>query len=634
MSARTGARWWIVLGVAAATAVVGFVLGARWPFETVTGAFGSDRDEGSSWSPYVRTDLPRYENLSIARGDSLFLLGGFIALDPQGNALATDHVEILDLRTGEFEDKAPLPMGLTHAGGALVGDSIWVVGGFVGDHPGPVTDEVWVYSIPDDAWSPGPSLPLGRGGGQLVLLGDTLHYFGGWLPDRNTGSTDHWQLVIGDSAWTPVAEFPIPRGHFTHLRVDGGFYAIGGNIGHDPLPVDVPAVHWFHPDAGQWVRGPDLPFAVSHTEPATVPYEGGAVMVGGRSRTSGRENLDDVLYFDVESQRWVHLGRLSVPFLGGTAGIVGDTLVTGMGAEVGNDPRNAQLWKRPLRNRWLPLDSLPHAVSSAGAAVVDGIVYAVGQGTRHTMAYDVAAGQWLADDVVDTRPWGGGGARVEVFDGRILVVGARFRGAGQAQAFDPGIDEWRLDALLPEPVSDVATAVLEGRLYAMGGMVEDGTVAGVYSIGPGESSWTAHPPLPRPRSHAAAGSDGSRVFVFGGRDDSGAPSNDLQVYDPAIGAWEVEPARASMPEARASQGRAVFVDGEFWLIGGEGPSGVSRRVDVFDPVAGSWRAGPELTVGRAGAAPVLDGGRILLAGGRSPSGEAMARFEYIWPRRR
>ncbi|NNF39531.1 MAG: hypothetical protein HKN71_12740 [Gemmatimonadetes bacterium] len=637
MSERARSTWLAMLGVAVATAVAGFIAGNRWPLQAVGDLFRSSdaATSESPWTPYVTTDLPRYENLAIASGDSLFLLGGFIALDAEGNALATDRVEILNLRTGEFERRSPLPMPLTHGGGARVRDSIWVVGGFVGDHPGPTTDEVWVYSIVDDSWSAGPSLPVDRGGGQLVALGDTLHFFGGYLPDRNTGSTDHWRLVIGDSAWTPSADFPLPRGHFTQLRLDSGFLAIGGNIGHDPLPVDVPAVHWFDPSEATWVAGPELPFAISHTEPATAPYEGGAVMVGGRSRPTGRENLDDVLFLDSELGRWVHLGRLSVPFLGGTAGIFADTLVTGMGAETGNDPRNAQLWKRPLRNRWLRLDDLPHGIDGVGAAARNGTLYAVGNGTGRTLAYSIASGRWAPDEAVDTRPWAGGAAAVESWDGRIAVVGGRLGSAGQFQIFEPEAGEWRVGPTLPEPLAHVATAQVGGRLYALGGLADGTAVSSVYSIAPGEPAWTSHTPLPGPRSHAAAGSDGRRVFVFGGRDEAGAVTDDVQVYDPieqrwtttASGDWE------TMPEPRAEQGRAVFLDGEFWLIGGESDSGATRAVDLFNPETMTWRVGPELESPRAGGAPVLDGDRILLVGGRADSWEPTAKLDYIWPKR-
>ncbi len=77
-------------------------------------------------------------------------------------------------------------------------------------------------------------------------------------------------------------------------------------------------------------------------------------------------------------------------------------------------------------------------------------------------------------------------------------------------------------------------------------------------------------------------------------------------------------------------GKAVFLDGEFWVFGGEtlngagaNPRGTYDRVDIYDPVARRWRAGPPRRSGRHGIFPVLDDGRILIAGGGDRAGHSM-----------
>jgi hypothetical protein len=71
-------------------------------------------------------------------------------------------------------------------------------------------------------------------------------------------------------------------------------------------------------------------------------------------------------------------------------------------------------------------------------------------------------------------------------------------------------------------------------------------------------------------------------------------------------------------------GRAPFVDGRFYVIGGEmadGPGadehGVYDRVDIYDVEQNVWVEGPPLSTARHGIFPVLVGSRrILVAGGR------------------
>jgi hypothetical protein len=70
-------------------------------------------------------------------------------------------------------------------------------------------------------------------------------------------------------------------------------------------------------------------------------------------------------------------------------------------------------------------------------------------------------------------------------------------------------------------------------------------------------------------------------------------------------------------------GKAIYDGREFWVFGGEtldAPGatklGVFDRVDIYDPVANRWRAGPPLPTARHGIFPVLAGDRVyVIAGG-------------------
>ena len=166
-------------------------------------------------------------------GNTAYLLGGFWTIDP--SLKATARVDALDVTTGTWRRMKDMPLALTHAPAAAVDGTVWMAGGFEGDHPGPVTARVWRWEPGTDTWTLGPSLPAPRGGGALVALGNTLHYFGGFHPDRNTNSADHWQLTIGETAWQPRAPMPNPRGHLIGVALDGWIYAISGNLGHDPV---------------------------------------------------------------------------------------------------------------------------------------------------------------------------------------------------------------------------------------------------------------------------------------------------------------------------------------------------------------------------------------------------------------
>lgn len=88
-------------------------------------------------------------------------------------------------------------------------------------------------------------------------------------------------------------------------------------------------------------------------------------------------------------------------------------------------------------------------------------------------------------------------------------------------------------------------------------------------------------------------------------------------------------------------GKAVWLDGEFWVIGGETENGLGAtksrtyaRVDIFDPVRNSWRIGRALPTPRHGIFPLTDAGMIFVAGGGPiAAGSESSVFEIIWPRR-
>jgi hypothetical protein len=77
-------------------------------------------------------------------------------------------------------------------------------------------------------------------------------------------------------------------------------------------------------------------------------------------------------------------------------------------------------------------------------------------------------------------------------------------------------------------------------------------------------------------------------------------------------AWELLP---DAPFARLEMAVAAH-DGRIWLAGGLSPLGEAlTEVDVFDPASGEWSEGPSLPTGLHHAALVSDGERLILIGG-------------------
>ena len=137
-------------------------------------------------SPFTAVLVPA----AVVKG-YFYLFGGFT-----DDLNASNRVDVYDPATDTWNRKKDMPVGLTHLNAVVDGDHIWLAGGFKGKHPGPLTDEVWKYDIASDSWAPGPRLPQPRAGGGLAVLEHRLHYFGGYLADREKNTGDHWSLAI------------------------------------------------------------------------------------------------------------------------------------------------------------------------------------------------------------------------------------------------------------------------------------------------------------------------------------------------------------------------------------------------------------------------------------------------------
>ena len=634
--------------IGAIGAAGGFVIGRKWPIETITQLFPSRRAVPAPWREFTRVEVPRYQNAQAAIRGTLYLIGGFWTQ----NTKATARVDAVDLTTGASRRLRDMPVATTHANAAVLGDTVWMVGGFEGDHPGPATARVWRWDTRNDTWSAGPPLPVPRASGVLVAVGDTLHYIGGYLPDRNTDSPDHWRFVKGKTAWEPRAPLPRPRGHLSGVFLDGWIYAISGNIGHDPIPIDVKIAERYNPRTDRWESLPDLPFPVSHTEGSTFVYDGRVITIGGRARTELRENQDDILSFNPASGRWMHLGRMPRWVLGATAVVVGDSVTVGIGGVNGNNPANPIFWRAGLRNVWRPADSMPAPIGEVAGGIIDNSLYLVGEGASETFRYDLAAGLWTRRGAA-ARPAVGHHHAAEVLNGELWLLGGLGPSApGVVQILEPQTGTWRFGPPMPFAAGSSASAVIDGRIFVAGGIVGNATTGEAAVLDPAKMRWTSIAPMPRPRNHAASATDGERLYIFGGRGPGSGDANvvadgfdDVQIYDPRSNSWRVSDhtpgAPARLPQARGGMGKAVWLNGEFWVLGGETEHGAGAtrertyaRVDIYNPRTNRWRAGPSLGKARHGIFPLLHEEQIIVAGGGVVAGHSWSNVvEIIWPRR-
>jgi N-acetylneuraminic acid mutarotase len=300
---------------------------------------------------------------------------------------------------------------------------------------------------------------------------------------------------------------------------------------------------------------------------------------------------------------------------------------------------------------WTDGATMPVKLGETAAAIINGKLYVVGDGNPNTLAYDIAADTWVSDLAV--RPQLGKDQIAHAINGKFYVFGgvASIGGTKTAldtvQVYDPVANNWQVLNDMPYPCFAAATAVIGGFVYFAGGVGSNiQTIGTVSRYNPANDTWQILASMPQMRDSAAAGTNGSKLFVFGGRTGGDSPSNGfdtVQIYDPATNTWISSmdasgpgASLAELPQARGGIVFAPYANGEFYVIGGETVDGagatddhVYDRVDIYNPITNTWRAGPPMPTARHGMSPVFFNNQIFIAGGGTHSGKSQSNLLEI-----
>jgi N-acetylneuraminic acid mutarotase len=293
------------------------------------------------WTQTVRSPVALSESGGLAVEERLYIFGGFY----NESLHVTKKAYAFDPAQKRWYNLAPMPEALTHAGQAFYGGKIYLAGGYLGDHPGPATADVWIYDIAQDSWTAGPALPEAVGGGVLVELSGQLHFFGGALrkgSDYVRDSSRHLVLDVaaGNSSWTEAAPLPTPRNHLGGAAVGGKVYAVGGQFLGDQTG-NVQTVEVYDPRTDSWQEVAPVPTPVGHISAATFGYGGRVIVVMGV--TVGRRSLSDIIAYDPKADMWESLTRMPGGRSAAVSGVIGGNIVLATGTVGG----------RPLDTTWV-----------------------------------------------------------------------------------------------------------------------------------------------------------------------------------------------------------------------------------------------------------------------------------------
>jgi len=247
-------------------------------------------------------------------------------------------------------------------------------------------------------------------------------------------------------------------------------------------------------------------------------------------------------------------------------------------------------------DRWTIGPALPRGTDNAGSVAANGKVWVFGgEANNVVQVFDPAAGSWALPPPM---PVAGFSSVVEEIDGKVHVVGGWFPQRGGTttlqghDVYDLATGTWSTAAQMTTPRNHAVWGSIGGKLYVVGGRApgheasdaQNVPTAEVYD--PATDRWSAIAPMPTPRSGGAAAVLNGKLYVLGGGLPGQTVWKTVERYDPATDAWE----RLTDMPVEATGHRAVAVGNSIYVFGGFPVSGGQRQ--GFGGITDAWRYAP------------------------------------------
>ncbi|WP_024833228.1 kelch repeat-containing protein [Ruminiclostridium josui] len=161
--------------------------------------------------------------------------------------------------------------------------------------------------------------------------------------------------------------------------------------------------------------------------------------------------------------------------------------------------------------------------------------------------------------------------------------------------FAVGNNTWTDKAAITVPRYDHEVAILDGKIYVIGGYNSSGYLNSVEEYDPATDKWITRATMPTAKEYHQVAVVGGKIYVIGGQNSSGY-LNSVEEYDPATNTWTT---KAPMTIARFRHEVAV-VDGKVYVIGGSNSnsSGYLNTVEEYDPLRDTWTSKASMSIGR------------------------------------
>ena len=304
-------------------------------------------------------------------------------------------------------------------------------------------------------------------------------------------------LIIGGNAlaqeqWRPIQDMPVGKWEAGTFVLDGKLCFGGYTKGvKSSKRCDV-----FDPKENSWARVQDLPSAITHMNMVlggrTVWFAGG-FKDGYKGHT-----IAEVWSYNIEKDRYTAAPLLPETRGGGGLALVDRKLHYMGGVKTDRDTDAGDHWVLDLDKwakraaRWETAAPLPAPRNQFSTVTFAGKIYVIGGQFHHDSRqidqarvdiYDPKTDSWSRGPQLPkghSHSEGGtfvSGGRIYMVGGHKTPEGGRKQIDADILALTPG-DTWEVVGKLPMPLSSPAAAIIDGKLYVVGGSPNGRSVQG------------------------------------------------------------------------------------------------------------------------------------------------------------
>lgn len=208
-----------------------------------------------------------------------------------------------------------------------------------------------------------------------------------------------------------------------------------------------------------------------------------------------------------------------------------------------------------------------------------------------------------------------------VVNQNLYVIGGvrcQLRNGTSYRCYDNGVERWQPDTNTWSTVASMhmcrsnhGVAVLNGKIYALGGYNGESYMKNVEVYCRKSNQWKMATPMLERRSIFTTAVVDGKIYAIGGYGPNYL--NSMERYDPDKDFWEKV---APLTDRRINFGVAVL-HGFIYVVGGHNGEQYLSSVERYDTHQDSWKTVASMGIPRTGLGVTVMGGHIYAAGGHS-----------------